>query len=163
MNLRVPYEEFPDAVRRLLAEPSAYVSTLAGGSLLSAADPGKQLLITAISQKPADEARSDMEQQGLPVYSGSWSSGEGLEGGSLQTHIAAVSYASSGATPGLWVDAFPHLPAQTDVLRAMYDEMLATGEMREVTFDEFIRLSKPNVLILSPEEIAGFASTKLEC
>jgi hypothetical protein len=49
------------------------------------------------------------------------------------------------------------------VLKAMYDEFRATGEVDEVPFEEFVQLANATVVIVSPVEIESFLKQKEEC
>lgn len=166
MILRVEFEQFPQTVKRLLACDQAYVAARTGGSLISAADPKTATLILCEADSPPDQARSELEKLGMEVFRGSWS----LDGSEIKlgaggsAHVAAVAYDSEEAKPGLWMDAFAEKPTLADVMRSMYDEFMANGEVPEDTsLEEFIRLANPNVVILSPEQIGGYVEAKVEC
>lgn len=106
-----------------------------------------------------------MEKAGFKVHDGSWTlNGEApANAHELETmHIAAVSYLSGGDQPGVWVDAFLGQPTTIQVLRAAYDEFISNGEMGEASFEEFIRLAKPNVAVVSPAELSSYLESKRE-
>ncbi len=42
----------------------------------------------------------------------------------------------------------------------MYDEFVEHGELGEVSYDEFVRLAKPTVVIVRPDELASFSEPK---
>ena len=107
-----------------------------------------------------------MKALGFNISNGRWTDG-GLEfelgQRSADAFIAAVSYYSKEASPGLWMDAYPTPPTPQIVLRSIYDEFRANDEIGDVTYEEFLRLAHPNVVILSPGEIATFLAQKEEC
>ncbi len=49
------------------------------------------------------------------------------------------------------------------VLKAMYEEFRATGELGDVAMEEFIRLANPNVVIISPNELLSYLLQKEDC
>ncbi|MBI3720930.1 MAG: hypothetical protein HY248_00125, partial [Fimbriimonas ginsengisoli] len=51
-------------------------------------------------------------------------------------------------------------PTQLQVLRTLYDEFRETGEVGDVSFDAFVRMAQPNVLILSLAELREFLRSK---
>ena len=46
------------------------------------------------------------------------------------------------------------------VLRTMFDEFRDTGEMEHISFEEFLQLANPNVVILTPSELRSFMDQK---
>jgi hypothetical protein len=160
MILQVPFPEFAITVHRLLKSKEAYVSARGSTTLATAATAGTT--VVSLATTSMGEARAVLESAGLEVYEGSWHTGAALDlEMNLSTpYVAAVSYVSQERTPGLWVDAYATLPTHIQVLRAMYDEFHETGQMGDVGFEEFTRLAKPNVVILSPEQLHGFVSGK---
>lgn len=99
----------------------------------------------------------------MTIHRGSWSQGTDLPDREIsisEAYVAAIAYQSSEHKPGIWVDAFPSLPTQVQALRALFDEFRATGEIAEVSFEEFVRLANPNVVIVGPAEIHSFLTQK---
>jgi hypothetical protein len=163
MTFRVDLENFASAVERLLGVKVAAISTRDGRSILTAADAQKGLVVGCSSGKPASEIRESLTAKGLELISGEWSeSGDfSLDSCDEQpSHIVAIAYKSRESTPGIWVDAFPHEPSNAEALKALFDEFESTGETAEVTFEEFVRLANPNVIVLSPEDVARFARAR---
>ena len=122
--------------------------------------------MASTSRLSAQEIRAKLQKDGFEVREGEWTdSGEGASDriGERQAHIAAVAYVSREKTPGLWLDAFPAQPVTGAVLRSFYDELAANGEIPEVSFEEFVRLASPNVIIVGPSEIQGFLDQKENC
>ena len=167
MILRVDFDQFPQTVKRLLSGNSAYVSANGKGALASAADPKTGLLVVTRSEGGTEELTKSLEDQGMEVFQGSWSldgsdTSAGMESASL--YVAAVAYASEEPKPGLWIDAYQEEPTLGQVMRSMYDEFMANGEVPpDISLEEFIRLANPNVVILSPEQLAGYAEGKEGC
>jgi hypothetical protein len=162
MVLRVSFEDFPDAVRQYTGGKDAFLAELPSGAAATAGNPGTGVIVSAHSELPYAEAKAGLTRLGLKIHEGTWA----LEAddpvyGHDQIYFAAVAYRSRDIMPGLWMDAFPYEPSRADVLRAMYDEFIHTGEMKEVTFDEFVRSSFANVVILSPDHVKGFVTKKL--
>lgn len=166
MTLQVSFDQFAETVKRLLNQQDAYVSVHMSGTLVTAATPEKALVIaTLVSQKP-ETVTEELKERGMAVFTGTWLTPEEVlapSAGLTQTFIAAVAYKSSGDKAGVWVDAYPALPTQVTVLRAMYEEFRATGEVDEVGFEEFVQLANPNVVIVSPPELEAFLRQKEEC
>ena len=163
MVLRVPFDAFADTVKRRLPGAEAYVAPRPFGSVVTAAQPGRALVVVSFCRRPPSEARRALEAEGLEVREGEWChEGEPIESTEDRSdlHVGAVAYRSGESMPGLWVDAFlgPRTPAE--VLRALYEEFLETGELRDCTFEEFVRTAQPNVVILGPEELARLAGRK---
>jgi len=110
---------------------------------------------------PLDRASVVLSEAGLTVANGVWHVEHlTLPDESHDCYVAAVSYVSPEDRPGVWVDAYGAMPTQVQVLMAMYEELTATGELREVNFDTFVELAKPNVAIVTPREIEAFLSQK---
>ena len=75
------------------------------GALATAADPGKDLIVAAVTQHSVAQASTAIEEAGMKVSAGEWSlGGEGLEINELgcELHIGAVAYHSKDAKPGLF-------------------------------------------------------------
>lgn len=160
MVLRVPFEGFAESARKHANSSEAFVSPLGSGSLVTAADPEKGVLMRAESGLAVDEARKLLSAAGMSVYDGCW--GGSADGSAAALWVGAVAYKSNEDTPGLWVETFESKPTTGQVLSALYDEFRASGDVGEIPLEEFIRLCDPNVVILGPEEQADFAARKDE-
>ena len=166
MVLRVEFEEFAAACKKLLKTEEVFLTTRGGGSLATAGEPGKNIIVAAVGRQGIDEAKSALEAYGLKVAAGEWSlSGEGLEVSEVgcELHVGAVAYHSKDSKPGLWIDAFAEPRSQTQVLRVMFDELRETGELPEVSFEEFIRRANPNVIVLAPTDLMRFVDKQTQC
>jgi hypothetical protein len=161
MTLHVPFESFAESVKRILRHRQAFVATHPRGSLCTAALPAERTVVAAVLEGVGvDEAKRRLAKDGLEVFDGSWLPAESAP--SALPYIASVSYVSSEPTPGAWIDAFPSLPTSVQVLRVMYEEFRGTGELKEVSFEEFVRLANPTVVIASPSEIERYLQGKSE-
>ncbi len=156
MVLRVAAEDFPEAVRRYAQSGEVFVSESSGLTAMSAVDPDTGVIVTATSELSVAETRLLLEAADLKVMEGEWS--RQPENPATDYFVAAVSYRSKDPSPGLWVSAYRRQPTVMDVLRAVYDEFVETGEASKATFEQFLNSAKPNVLILSPDDLKSFVS-----
>lgn len=163
MVLKVTFEDFPESVRQYTNGKDAFLAELPSGVSVTAGNPQTGMIVGAVSELDLEGSRAFLIQNGLRVHDGTWAmEPDDPLMGSDEIYFAAVAYRSRELTPGLWMDAFPYEPSRADVLRVMYDEFIHNGEMKEVTFDEFVRSSFANVVILSPDMIKGYVSKKLD-
>jgi hypothetical protein len=163
--LQVPFGEFGETAKRVLGHKcDAYLCRHGERTVATAAIASMSSVVVAILDKPLEEARKLIEAQGLSTHEGRWSDDlvlQELEEGPAETFVAGIAYKSDTGTPGIWIDAFPQLPTQVQVLRAMYEEVKETGEMSEVSFEEFVRLAEANVVIATPEDLKGYMAAKV--
>jgi hypothetical protein len=166
MTLQVSFDQFAGTVKRLLNQEEAYVAPHEAGALVTSAKADKGIVIASLTPLNPEVASASLKDLGLAVFEGTWLTPEEIlasSGSSTQIFMAAVAYRASGDKPGLWVDAYPTLPTQITVLKTMYEEFRATGEVDEVTFEDFVQLANANVVIVSPSEIESFLKQKEEC
>jgi hypothetical protein len=167
MILRVGIDQFPQTVKRLMSCNHAYLAPSGVRTTVSAADHKSGTLILSSVETPVEETKKTLEDAGMEVFEGSWSvdgadESNGAAGSAL--YVAAVAYASEDSKPGLWIDSYPEEPTLAQVMRAMYDEFMADGEVpADVSLEEFIRLANSNVMILSPDQLSSFAERKAPC
>ncbi len=162
MVLKVAFDDFPASMIEYAADSDAFLADLPAGCAVSAVNPQTGIIVSTVSELDPLKARELLEAAGIRVRVGAWTSeADDPIIGSGQVYVAAVAYRSREFTPGLWMDAYPYEPAPSDVLREMYDEFVANGELKGGSFDEFTRLSFPNVVILQPEEISGYIAKKM--
>ncbi|AIE84670.1 hypothetical protein [Fimbriimonas ginsengisoli] len=163
MTLQVPFEQFAAAAKRVLGAREAFVARHPSGALVTASSSTARTVVAAVAPFPPEEARKRLKEAGLETFEGVWSI-EGLteleEECPAETYVVAIGYESSDGKPGVWVDAFAELPTQVQALKAMYEELRETGELSEVSFEEFVRLANVNVVIVSPAQLRGFLSAK---
>ena len=164
MTLQVDFEHFVAAIQRHLSTKFVYVCQHESRTLLTAADPEKAFVIVSRTRTSAEDAHATLKEAGLETAEGMWRNDVGSYGESFDgfPFIAAVSYDSEDEMPGVWVDAYPEMPTQAMVLKALFDEFRQTGEVGEVSFEEFVRQANPNVVIVSPTEVASFLDAKSE-
>lgn len=155
MVLRVQFDEFDEAVKRYAPGAPVFTQQMAGGMSATAVNPKTDVIISTVCTHSLTHGQELLRRAGLTVSEGEWTSDEeeGLSGVAAM-HIAAVAYRSSETAPGLWVEAFAYPPTQGDVLKRMYDEFVAQGELKAVVpLEEFIRLAHPTLVILDPSEL----------
>jgi hypothetical protein len=164
MILQVPFEQFAATVQRALKTKEAYVTPKGPGALVTAADPSTDMLVVSLNNRPVAETTSALKAQNFEVFEGCWHTEETIqdEASVATPYVAAVSYVSQEHMPGVWVDAFASAPTQMAVLKALFEEFKETGQVLDVTFEEFVRLAQPNVAIVSPSELHGYVAAK-EC
>lgn len=167
MVLRVPFSEFSGAVRRLLPKPEAYLEVVEGLVRLSAGSPGSGTVIECAVALPSGEVRDQLKSEGLEIFDGAWSLSErafptvsSTENLPAHFHVAAIAYVSRDKGPGLWVDAFPGEVSGVQALRAMYDELMANGEVSAISFEQFVNYSQANVLVIGPDQLAEWCHAK---
>jgi hypothetical protein len=162
MVLQVSFDEFAATVKRVGEDSTeAYLSATEGFALATAHSDGQ--VVAALTHLSVDEAKAKLEKDGLRVFSGRWTDDLVLEAEGdppLEPFVVGVAYRTDAGPPGLWIDAFEEQPTQVQALKAMYTELSETGEMAEVSFEEFIRLSDANVVIVTPADLRGFISQK---
>jgi hypothetical protein len=162
MTLRVPFELFSETVRRVCGGNEAYVASTEHGCIATAYEADKGIRVLAKEGGPAKAAKEKLEKSGMKVSTGYWADGEEdvPEPAPRVPYVAAVSYEAMNHHPGVWIDAYAELPTPAQALRAMYDEFSDTGELHEVSFEEFVRLAKPNVVVVTPSELLSYVAGK---
>lgn len=160
MTLRVPYSGFADAVKRTLGVNDCYLHEVAKRTILTAGHPDKATVVISSTPQDKNTARTELHAAGLKVYDGLWSVDDDQELLELP-YVAAVSYIAEKGEAGVWVDAYATEPSQLTVTEAMYEEMANTGDLKNVSFDQFLALAKPTVIILRPDQLLEFVRLKL--
>ena len=165
MTLNVPFDHFSKTVDRVLGTKDAYIQPVAKGCLITAGGE-KGYVVASHSKYSKVTVKTKLEQCGMTAFDGFWTlngASEIPENGGADAYLAAVAYKTGEPSPGVWVNAFATCPTQVQVLRALYDEFRETGEIGDVSFEEFVRLSEPNVVIVTPNEVQSFLEKKPEC
>lgn len=161
MTLLVEFEGFAEAVKRHVEKPIVYISRHENRTQLTCADPSKQVLIQCATKSSVAEVQKALTDASIAFANGEWvADSAASNGGASAAYIAAISYRSGEDMPGLWVDAYDEQPSAAMALRSLYDEFRSTGEVAEISFEEFVRLASPNVVIVSPLEIEKFIEAK---
>jgi hypothetical protein len=162
MVLQVCFEDFAATVKRVGEDSTeAYVCASEGFSLATAHSEGR--VVAALTKLSVEEAKAKLEKDGLRVFAGRWTDDLVLEAEgdpALEPFVVGIAYRTDAGPPGLWIDAFEELPTQVQALKAMYTELSETGEMADVSFEEFIRLSDASVVIVTPADLRGFIAQK---
>lgn len=164
MILRVAIADYPKALDRHLGRVPVYVRVVLGVTVITAADPKRDLILRATCDWPKAKVEALLEGSADEVVEGEWidEGSDDLLATLSETWLAAVAYRSSDKTPGLWVDAYATEPSAGDVLSKMYNEFVDTGEVRDLPLEEFLRITQPNVVLLSPDEQRQFAKRNAE-
>jgi hypothetical protein len=167
MVLVVPPEKFSASAEMFRAK-QVFLSPRGTDTFASCADLSRNVIVTSVFHGPMADIEGTLQSEGFDVFHGQWSDKvevTGPEGNPIQDvyYVAAVSYISRESMPGLWMDAYPTSPTPQIVIRAMYDEFKSNGEIGSATYEEFLSMAKPNVVILNPSEIATFVLQKSEC
>lgn len=165
MTLHVEFDRFSDEAKRHLKNPVAYLARLENRTHATAADPAGGVLISASSNLSMEDAKNLLVAKGMEVAHGGWSHNVAGISDSLGElpYIAAIAYKSSDEMPGLWVDAFSETPTVAVAIKALYDEFRDTGEIGDISLEEFVRVANPNVTIVGPGELERFLAAKSPC
>ena len=155
MVLTVPFESFAEAAKRMHLPTPAYVAQHGNGTLATAANFEKGVILQAASPLPLEIVKVMLERDGMMCFHGQWSK-DGEELDTPKSWLAAVAYKSTESRPGLWVDAFPDEPSTGEVMARMYDEFVDADEVDDVGLERFIQAAEPNVVVLSPEDQERF-------
>lgn len=137
----------------------AYVAHADGLSTASTIHPTKDRILESSDTVEAEEWMAELRAAGFAVLQGHWKDSETEATHGISSdwpHVAAVSYVSGEASPGLWLDASLVRPAEGEVLKRLYEDFMSTGELAEISLEEFIRLAKPTVVIASPDELRSY-------
>ena len=159
MTLRVPFDGFVEAVRRNLSTHDAYVHSDNARVIVSAGQGDKKIVVLSSVQMSLEEAKSKLHEAGLHVFEGLWSVGDDLELLEMP-FLGAVSYRANKEKTGVWIEAYPEEPSETRVLQDMYEEFKESGELGEVTFDQFELAAQASVVVLSPDKVETFLTSK---
>lgn len=162
MTLRVPIEEFAAAARDVIGTDRAYAQEGAGGTSLSAGSSGSSAILLCADPRPLSAIRPELEKEGIKVFRGQWS----LDGAAeiiAIPYVTAVAYRTGGERPGVWLDAHSDSRPSGAVLQACYDDFVASGEIRDVTFEQFLEAAAPTVVEVAPESLVGFVRDHAPC
>ncbi len=165
MTLHVELDSFAEETKRHTGGQLAYISRLENKTHVTSANPATGIVVSASTKLSLDETRKALADQGMQVSNGAWESTGSRASDSLGElpFIAAIAYKSSEEMPGIWVDAFEDQPSPATALKAIYDEFRETGEVGDISFEEFVRLANPNIAILHPADIERFLEKEGEC
>jgi hypothetical protein len=159
----VPIGEFCAVVVRELGTKSASITRIGSQIIVTAANTESRLIVRSVTEGKLGTIREDLEKQGLTVEEGMWT----LEEESVIStfgpliYVSAVSYLANPTKPGIWVDAFPEPVTPLQAIRAMFDELCADGEVRNLTFEEFMEMARPHAVVVTPAELEDFLRQKV--
>jgi exo-beta-1,3-glucanase (GH17 family) len=152
MTLRVPFEEFSDAVRRHFSTREVYAQGDRAKTVVTASEPTSQMVIVASTKQSFEQVRMELEKRELKVSRGIWTLDDDHELLELP-YIAAISYRANKQKTGVWVGAYESEPNEVQVFQEMYEEFKQSGEMAEISFDSFVESAQLTSVILSPNAI----------
>ncbi len=159
MTLRVPYTGFAEAVRRTLGTTECYLLPVGGSLVLTAGHSENATVVVCNVMGRQETITKELHSAGMHVYEGIWSVDDDQEILQLP-YVASVAYKTTAEKPGVWIDAFPHAPSEVQVLEAMYEDLKSTGELENVSVEEFMKHTVANVGIVSPEELREYIISK---
>lgn len=152
MTLRVPFEDFSNAVRRHFSTRDVYAQGDRAKTIVTASEPSSHMVIVSSTKKSYDEVVIELEKHELRVSKGIWTLDDDHELLELP-FIAAVSYRANKQKTGVWVGAYETEPTEVEVFREMYEEFKQSGEMAEISFESFVETAQLTSVILSPNAI----------
>jgi hypothetical protein len=136
---------------------------------LTYANPETNLLIVVQTLIGSPQEVGDIEhtlkQEGITVFTGSWleqgmsAATQGAQGPTVsagpdgQFWVAAVAYNSADDEPGVWMEAFPTQPEEDEVLHAMFDEFVTSGDLADASYEDFVSDAAPTVQIVAARDI----------
>ena len=164
MTLRVDYVDFADSVVRLTGKREAYWRAIGDHIRLSAADPKSQTIIRSATSVDLATVKNALTAENFLLLPGEWTDESDVAVDVVESvvgAVAAVSYETTGHHPGLWMDAYPTVPTELEVLEAMYEELTHNGEIPAVTFDRFTSDLNGHVVILTNQQIRNYIGAKL--
>lgn len=158
LMLSVGLDPFIAECKRRLPNDAAYLHVEGGHAHLTAADVRHRVLLSCRVNLSEKEVRAKLADAKIECRTGQWNASTGSDSATNGTteaaYIAAVAYRSHDAKPGLWVDAYAAEPTAQEVLTNFFREMEENAEISAtVSFEDFLRLANPNVVIVRPEEL----------
>ena len=159
MTLRVPFDGFVEAVRRNLSTHDAYVYSDKARVVVSAGQGDKKMVVISSAKMTIDEAKTKLHGEGLHVFDGLWSIGDDFELMEMP-YLGAVSYRANKEKTGVWIEAYPELPSESRVLQDLFEEFQETGELGEMTYDQFEEGAQATVVVLTPDQLETFLTAK---
>lgn len=162
MVLKVEIDRFAEEMKSRLGTDECYVAAWGAGALATAGMPDKQLILASLSTHSVDKLTKELSGKGLKVQAGHWALTveDLIEAHAKVPYIGAVAYKSKDQKPGVWVDAYAEEPTPGEVLMAIYNEFQETGDLSDISFEDFMKAAHPNVVIVTPEQIGRFVQQK---
>lgn len=157
MVLRVSSERFAEEVRARLGIEDVYVIPQGKRALATAGVVEKSLVIQSEFSRGYEQTCDALRDAGLKPQRGHWSDSADEPGSMEQPpFVVAIAYKSEELTPGLWLDADINEITSGEALKRMYEEFRDNGEIKEVSFDEFVRVIHPNVMVIAPHQVQAW-------
>ncbi len=152
--LDVEFEAFFEEAKLRMPGERIYLARRSGRTWLTAASGPAGVLLRASTDRSLAQVEESVRVRNVDFAIGQWSAdGQLEEFRSFDAVIAGVAYRSEESKPGLWLDAFPDEPSVQEVLTSFYNELTQSGDAGDISFEDFLRLASPNVVILRGEEI----------
>ena len=158
MVLRVSNERFAEEVKARLGTADVYVMPSGRHAVATAGSVEKGFVLHSEFNRGYEQTCDILRDAGLNPTRGKWS--DTMEDCGIDEQpifIVAIAYRSEEPTPGLWIDSDVNEISSGEALKRMYEEFRDNGEIKEVSFDEFVRVIHPNVMVLAPHQIQGWA------
>lgn len=160
MVLQVDFANLAEEAKRHNLKPWAYVSVIDGKCVVTIGGTGN-VMVSSESDHTFEQAEAELSKQGLLVGRGRIVP-DPLAGEiqiEEQLWVASVAYRSSERRPGLWVGSFRGEPSVGTVLREFYEEMASECGLQDVSLEAFISGVDPNVVVMSPDQLAAVCSS----
>jgi hypothetical protein len=127
--------------------------------IVSAGQGDKKMVVVSSVQMSLEDAKAKLHSEGMHVYDGLWSIADDFEMVDMP-FLGAVSYRANKEKTGVWVEAYPEHPTETRVLQDLYQEFTDSGEIGEISFDQFEASAQASVVVLSPDQLETFLTSK---
>lgn len=154
MKLDVAFDRFPAARDEFCPGAAVFVRERGGKTVVTTANPATQTVVQTSYAGGATDCRVALHALGLDALDGEWEPEIGVGG---ELYVGAVAYVSRETSPGLWIDASFEPVNSSRVLKKMFEEMVRTGEVGDITFETFESAARPNVIVVTPAELRAFA------
>jgi len=123
-------------------------------------------------QQEIGDIEYKLKQDSINVVTGMWIEGS-MTAASQAAHapaavaasggqfwVAAVAYNSADDEPGVWMDAFPAQPEEDEVLHAMFNEFVSSGDLADATYEDFVSEAAPTVQIVAARDVQQWLQKK---
>lgn len=164
VTLIVEFPEFVEVLKRF-GSPTArivFYRRTPHQVHLTYANPERGIEVVSSFLGSVAEVSRRLTEEGYEALPGMWISEASLEYWAKMTGnlcVAGVAYHTPSG-PGLWMDAYPSPPTEAQVLRSLFEEFVAEGLVKENEFERFLVEARPQVQILSPEDVERFLANK---
>ncbi len=83
------------------------------------------------------EIEIEFADLGFRLRKGRWFYADEVKGVDLGYWLTVISYPTTKDTPGIWVDMSYEKPTTQKALKKMYEEFVHSGDLSEISFDDF--------------------------